>query len=79
MPDPSSALARLRRARRRRSRRVVTRAQPRLIVLSGVPADRGTRADRVRAGAWTLYSRWEWARATARAERARRRAHPPWG
>ncbi|QXJ22672.1 hypothetical protein AGRA3207_003715 [Actinomadura graeca] len=28
--------------------------------------------------AWTLYSRWEWVTATARAERVLRRSRPPW-
>ncbi|TDC75041.1 hypothetical protein [Actinomadura sp. 7K507] len=76
MPHPSSAIARLRPARDRR--RLVTRAEVRLIVASSVPAAQRTRSEKVRDGVWTLYSRWEWATAKARAERARRRARPSW-
>ncbi|MFG2087514.1 MULTISPECIES: hypothetical protein [unclassified Spirillospora] len=81
MPDHSPVLAHLwpaRHRRSRRSRRLVTRTDVRLIVVPSVPAAQGTRSRRVLAGAWTLYSRWEWTSAQARAERARRRAHPPW-
>ncbi|XRQ10212.1 hypothetical protein ACN3XK_04710 [Actinomadura welshii] len=77
MPDPSSALARLRPARRRRPARTrVTRTEVRVIVAPTVPAARRTRAERLRSGAWTLYSRWQWRLAEARVERTRREAHP---
>lgn len=83
MPDPSSAIARLRPARQRRtprreSHRFVTRAEFRLIVLSDISAGESTRPRRSRASAWTLYARWHWTVATARTERARRRARPTW-
>ncbi|MEU8803316.1 hypothetical protein [Spirillospora sp. NPDC048819] len=77
MPDQSPALAQLWPARRRR-RRSVTRTGVRLIVVPSVPPAQSTRSQRILTGAWTLYSRWEWTIAEARAERARRRAHPPW-
>jgi hypothetical protein len=81
MPHPPSALARLLPARRRRPRRetyrFVTRAEMQLIVLSRVPTGQSPASWFGRFSAWTLYSRWEWALATARVERARRRAHPP--
>jgi hypothetical protein len=82
MPDPSSALARLLPARHHRPRReihrFVTRDEAQLIVLSRVSAGQRTFTKRGWSSAWTLYSRWEWTRATARDERARRRARPPW-
>ncbi|GAA0588987.1 hypothetical protein [Actinomadura livida] len=77
MPDTPSALARLRPARRRRPRRtLVTRTEVRVLVVPVVPEAPGTRAERLRSGAWTLYSRWEWWLAKARTDRARRAAHP---
>ncbi|TDD27450.1 hypothetical protein E1287_34560 [Actinomadura sp. KC06] len=79
MPDPSSAITRLRPARRRSApRRFVTRRDVHLIVLSGDLAGQSARSRGARTSVWTLYSRWEWSLATARAERARRRARPPW-
>ncbi|MGP4029312.1 hypothetical protein [Actinomadura sp. 3N407] len=82
MPDHSSVIAHLWPARHRRrsrhSRRFVTRTDVHLIVAPSVPAAQSTRSERILTGAWTLYSRWEWTIAKARAERARRRAHPPW-
>lgn len=79
MPVPSSPITRLRPARRRCApRRFVTRAELPLIVLSSVPPGRSTRIRSGRTSAWTLYSRWQWSLATARAERARRRSRPPW-
>ncbi|TDC45782.1 hypothetical protein E1281_29535 [Actinomadura sp. KC345] len=76
MPRTSSAIARLRPARKRR--RLVTRTEVRLIVASSVPAAQSSRSERIRDGVWTLYFRWEWATAKARAERARRRARASW-
>ncbi|MGH3242419.1 MAG: hypothetical protein ACRDNL_18730, partial [Spirillospora sp.] len=75
MPDPSSTIARLRPARRRCApRRFVTRTEIHLIVMSSVPAGQAARTRSGRTSAWTLYSRWQWSLATARAERARRRS-----
>ncbi|WP_433476060.1 hypothetical protein ACQPZP_02875 [Spirillospora sp. CA-142024] len=83
MPDPSSTMVRLLPARRhhprRETRRFVTRAELDLIALASVSAGQDARSKWKWSSAWTLYSRWEWAMATARAERARRRARPPWG
>ncbi|TDD68394.1 hypothetical protein E1293_37015 [Actinomadura darangshiensis] len=83
MIDPSSAKARLRPARRHRPHRevgrFVTRSDVQLLILSRVPPGQSAGGRRGRSRAWTLYSRLEWAMATARAERARRRARPPWG
>ncbi|MGI5205075.1 hypothetical protein ACQEU6_26295 [Spirillospora sp. CA-108201] len=80
MIDPSSAMARLLLARtqrpRRQARRFVTRADADLITLSAVSAAQDAPPAR---GAWTLYSRLQWSVAVAKAERARRRARPPWG
>ena len=76
MPRTSSAIARLRPARNRR--RLVTRREVRLIVASSLPVAQSSRSERIRDGAWTLYSRWEWATAKARAERARRKARASW-
>ncbi|TMR01746.1 hypothetical protein ETD83_14010 [Actinomadura soli] len=79
MPRPSSPIARLRPARRRSApRRFVTRTDLHLIVLSGDLAGERARRRGARSSVWTLYSRWEWSMATARAERARRRSRPPW-
>ncbi|MFI0406165.1 hypothetical protein [Actinomadura sp. 3N508] len=79
MPVRSSAIARLRPARRRSApRRFVTRADVHLIVLPGDSAGERDRSRSARTCIWTLYSRWEWTMAIARAERARRRARPPW-
>ncbi|NDU76790.1 hypothetical protein GWI34_29805 [Actinomadura sp. DSM 109109] len=82
MIDPSSAMARLLPARsqrpRREARRFVTRADADLIMLSAVPPGQDAAPGRARGGAWTLYSRLQWSVAVARAERARRRARPPW-
>jgi hypothetical protein len=92
MPVPPSALARLRRARRRRGRRG-RRGRPARVTrrfvarpAGGCPACGDApdepapgRASRPESSwAWTLYSRWEWITATARAERALRRSRPPW-
>ncbi|MEV0661358.1 hypothetical protein ACIBI3_06790 [Actinomadura luteofluorescens] len=83
MIDPSSAMARLLPARshrpRRETRRFVTRADADLIMLSAVSTAQDAAPARGRSGAWTLYSRLQWSVAVARAERARRRARPPWG
>jgi len=77
MPVTPSAIARLRPARRRRrSRTLVTRVDPRVIVVPDLPAPRRSRWGRIRSGAWTLYSRWAWRAAAARTERTRRTAHP---
>ncbi|MFI0482568.1 hypothetical protein [Actinomadura sp. 9N215] len=79
MPHPSSAIMRLRPARRRSApRRFVTRTEVQLIVLSSISAGQTARSRGGRTCAWTLYSRWQWSLATARAERARRRSRPPW-
>ncbi|RFS82073.1 hypothetical protein D0T12_27880 [Actinomadura spongiicola] len=79
MPDPSSPIARLRPARRRCApRRFADRPKIQFIVLSSVPAGQRTRGRGHRTFAWTLYSRWQWSLATARAERERRRYRPPW-
>ncbi|MEV3926831.1 hypothetical protein [Actinomadura coerulea] len=82
MIDPSSAVARLLPARsqrpRRETRRFVTRADADLIMLSAVSAAQDAAPARRRCGAWTLYSRLQWSVAVAMAERARRRARPPW-
>ncbi|WP_141579149.1 hypothetical protein [Actinomadura sp. WMMA1423] len=82
MIDPSSAMARLLPARshrpRRETRRFVTRADADLVMLSGIPTGQSGSPRRGRSGAWTLYSRLEWSVAVAKAERARRRARPPW-
>lgn len=79
MPNPSSAIARLHRLRRRRAprretHRFVTRADLNLIVLSSVPAAQSPKSRRGWSSAWTLYWRCQWSMATARAEHARRRA-----
>ncbi|MBT2206499.1 MULTISPECIES: hypothetical protein [Actinomadura] len=86
MPVPASALARLRRARRRRRRpaRVTRRFVARPACASPARKDAPDEPDPGRAPrpesswAWTLYSRWEWITATARAERVLRRSRPPW-
>ncbi|HEY8482068.1 MAG TPA: hypothetical protein VIL71_19750 [Spirillospora sp.] len=75
MRDPRSALARLRSKRhRRRRRRRVTRTETRVLVIPRVRTVPVSRAQRIRSGFWTLYSRWEWRAARARTERARRAA-----
>lgn len=81
MFDPSSTIGRLgpllrRRQPRRRAHRFVTRADFDRIALAAVPAAQSPGAHRVRSLAWTLYWRCQWALATARADRARRRARP---
>ncbi|WP_067451892.1 hypothetical protein [Actinomadura macra] len=43
---------------------------------SAGPMETGRR--RYSSWTWTLYSRWEWIMAGARAERALRRSRPPW-
>ncbi|TYB48973.1 hypothetical protein [Actinomadura chibensis] len=83
MPDPASAITRLRPPRRRgaprrEARRFVRRDELQVLVLPSVPPAQAPRSGRARTTAWTLYARWRWAVATASAERAKRRARPPW-
>ncbi|WP_242902779.1 hypothetical protein [Actinomadura terrae] len=94
---PPSALARLRRVRRRPgrparvARRFVARPAGGSPARKAVPRkdapqprhppdepDPGRDARPESSWAWTLYSRWEWITATARAERVLRRSRPPW-
>ena len=82
MPNPASAITRLRPLRRRRgprreAHRFITHADLNLIVLSSVSADQTPKARRGWASAWTLYWRCQWTVANARAERTRRRARRP--
>ncbi|QKW33240.1 hypothetical protein HUT06_03660 [Actinomadura sp. NAK00032] len=81
MFDPSRTTSRLRPPRRRRpprreAHRFITRADFDRMVLAAVPAAQSPRTHRVRSLAWTLYWRCQWAVATARADRSRRRARP---
>ncbi|TDD93872.1 hypothetical protein [Actinomadura rubrisoli] len=79
MPVPSSAITRLRPPPRSLGRRFVSRPTG-LTGLAGLAGPIGeNRLSRpCSAWRWTLYSRWQWSMATARAERQRRRARPPW-
>ncbi|NKZ08211.1 hypothetical protein [Actinomadura latina] len=82
LPNPSSAISRLHplrrhRAPRREVHRFLTRADLTLIALSNVPAAQRPKTSRGLSAAWTLYWRVQWSLATARADRARRRALPP--
>ncbi|GAA1884199.1 hypothetical protein [Actinomadura bangladeshensis] len=81
MPNASSAITRFRplrrpRAPRREVHRFLTRADLVRIALAGVPADQRPKPGRELAPAWTLYWRVHWSIASARTERARRRARP---
>ncbi|SNS48960.1 hypothetical protein SAMN05443665_100533 [Actinomadura meyerae] len=78
MFDPSPTIGQLRTLRRHRpprreAHRFLTRADFDRMALAAVPAAQPPRTRRVRSLAWTLYWRCQWALATARADRSRRR------
>jgi hypothetical protein len=83
MTDPSSANtwpwhARPRAASRRPARYSVSREGIRLVGSFRRPERVFARTRPEWTRVWTLYSRFEWALATARVERVRRRARPLW-